>query len=143
MSNFNFKAVQIEKYNIEHGFIFADLPNAITNEELENWSCPTLGQGFHVNEIQKDKVINTFDVGLLEVFCNQDINYCFNDTWVMIKGYRYLCVDCDNNLYIFACIPKLNYSIGRKLDTIHKLAKDCEEELNREKYSYIRALRNA
>lgn len=142
MSDFNFKAVQIEKYKIEHGFIFSDLVNAAF-DELDNWTSPILGQGFHINEIEKDKVINTFDVGLLAVFRNQDINYCFNNTWVIIKGYRYLCVDYDNNLYIFACIPKLNYSIGYKLDNIHKLAKDCQEELNREKYADVIALRNA
>lgn len=142
MSDFNFKVVQLEKHKIEHGFIFADLVNAAF-DELGNWTSPILGQGFHVNEIEKDKVINTLDVGLLAVFYNQDINYCFNDNCVVIKGYRYLCVDRDNNLYIFACIPKLNYSIGYKLDNIHKLAKDCEEKLNREKYADIITLRNA
>ena len=142
MSDFNFKVVQIEKYKIEHGFIFSDLVNAAF-DELDNWISPILGQGFHVNEIEKDKVINRFDVGLLEVFHDQYINYWLNDTWVVIKGYRYLCIDCDNNLYIFSCIPKLNYSIGYKLDNIHKLAKDCEKKLNREKYADIIALRNA
>lgn len=143
MSNFNFGVVKAKTYNIEHGFIFADLPNATTNEELENWSVPMLGQGFHVNEIQNDEVINTFDVGLLQYQSNQNIPYKINNRWVVIRGYRYLCIDRDNNLYSFTCIPELNYSIGYKLDDIYKLSKDFEEQLNRERHSDIIAIRNA